>query len=141
MGQPQPSDFQCTDIAVQRANTGEYQLNPFPSTSHYALTIANVDLEDSAGHALSLYEDGMSGSHINDIYIDDSAINGSGVTGILYGANVPTYHPQLCDANPNWFNDQMVSAPRNLRIQHNMFANNNTGAMGRGRCALGRPAL
>jgi len=127
-----PCDFQCTDIEVQRADTGDYQANPFPSTSRYSLTIANVDLEDSAGHALSLFEAGTPGSHINDIYIHDSAINGSAVTGILYGNNIAKYHAQVCDTNPNWLNDQTVFAPRNLRIENNTFANNHTGAMGGG---------
>ena len=65
--QPQSSDSPCTDILVQRANTGEYQPNPFPSTDHYALTITNLDLEDAAGHALSLIEDGTPGSWMGSV--------------------------------------------------------------------------
>jgi hypothetical protein len=134
-GQPRPpnlpppsKDFVCTDVEVKRADTGEYQANPFPSTSNYSLTIANVDLEDAAGHALALWEEGVAGSHVNDVYIHDSAIVGSAVTGILYGSNAPEYHTQLCDTNSNWLNDRTVFAPRNLRIENNTFSNNNTGA-------------
>jgi hypothetical protein len=36
-----PSDFQCTDVEVARAATGQYPANPFPSTNDYSLTIAN----------------------------------------------------------------------------------------------------
>ncbi len=133
-GQAAPeNDFQCTDVEVHRVDTGQYQANPFPSTNDYSLTITNVDFEDSAGHALSLFEDAATGSHVNDVYIHGNAINRSAITGILYGANnAPIYHTRVCDTNSTWLTDAAVFAARNLRIENNTFADNNTGAMGGG---------
>ena len=135
--QPSPSDFQCADFEVDSADTAEYlssPSSPFPSTHDYSLTISHVDLEDSAGHALSLFENGTPpGSFVNDVFIRSTTINNSAVTGILYGANfAPTYHTQVCDNNSNWLNDHTVFAPRNIRVENSTFTNNNTGAMGGG---------
>ena len=110
--------------------------NPFDlsASQSYALTIDNVDLADSTGHALSLYPT-QSAKNVNDVYIHDSAINYSALTGILYGTNGVVYNDRFCDEYKahNLFefrDDPMIYAPRNIRIENNWFTGNNAGAMG-----------
>ncbi|MEK7408931.1 MAG: hypothetical protein AAB225_28035 [Acidobacteriota bacterium] len=141
---PLPTDFICEDLPVLQADTGLNTTNPDPFnyTGPYSLTLANVDLEDAAGHALSLYANATTGKKVNDIYIHDSAINNSEVTGIVYGANGVEYHTRYCDSyrdhNPYEFRDDpALFAPRNIRIENNGgatngFRGNKTGVMGGG---------
>ena len=127
----------CTDVAVGNVNTGLYPANPFANTGPYSLTINKVDFEDSTGHALSLYANASSNKKVNDVYIHDSIFNYSGITGLLYGSNFTNYHYKFCDTyqliwNRAFMDDPALYAPRNIRVEHNKFTNNNTGAMGGG---------
>jgi hypothetical protein len=127
--------FICVDLAVNNVDTGLNPTNPdpFSYTGPYSLTIANAALEDAAGHALSLYADARPGyqKKVNDIYIHDSAVNRSEVTGILVGVEGENYaDSRACDNNPNFQNDSALYAPRNIRIEgNNTFEGNLTGAV------------
>jgi hypothetical protein len=124
----------CTDLEVDSVDTGANPANPFSYSGPYSLTIANVALEDAAGHAVSLFPTEYFGQRVKDVYIHDSAINNSAVTGILLGSNTPTNYGdrKVCDNNPNFSNDTSVSLPRNIRIESNSFGNNNTGTIAGG---------
>jgi hypothetical protein len=67
------------------------------------------------------------------VYITGSAVNGSEVTGILYGATPPANvnYPdrKTCDSSPNWANDPNIFLPRSIRTENNTFANNDTGVV------------
>lgn len=131
---PDTKDSICNDIDVHNVAAPIQTTDPF-GTDHgpYALTIANVDMEDSAGNALILWSNQTAAKKVNDVFIHNSAINSSAVTGIIYGTSgAGTYHPPVCDNNSNWSNDATVYAPRNIRLESNVFNNNNTGAMGGG---------
>jgi hypothetical protein len=128
-----PADSLCTDLWVYNADNGKNLSNPFGISNGYSLEISDVDFEDATGHALSLYPNQGLGQKVNDVYIHNSRISNSAVTGLLYGTNLaPVYHAPVCDGNEKWRDDPLVYAPRNLRIEHNYFAGNNTGAMGGG---------
>jgi hypothetical protein len=142
---PLPTDGSCVDLEVAQADNGSYDNNPFGSSpGTYALTVSNVAFEDATGHSISLYANryvaGKTPSpdkKLNGVYIHDSAINFSAVTGILYGANGVHYENKFCD---NYFakegqefrQDSRLFAPRNIRVENNVFSSNNTGAMGGG---------
>jgi len=144
-GQPQPpGEFPCIDLEVGNADTGLYQLNPFPSTSSYSVEISNVGLEDATGHALSLYPAAnyaspSSGTRTNDIYIHGGAVNFSGVTGIIGGASFEQNTDKYCDgyqlntgvayADARHSSATPVFSPRNIRIENNTFNGNHTGAV------------
>src|SRR5258708_7412436 len=140
-------DFICADIEIDNADTGPNTITPFDysgvdryqaSGGTYSVEISNVDLEDATGHALQLYADQSSGRRINDVYIHNSAVNFSGVTGILASEGGPLYTYKFCDGyRVNATNDTVDFAnahelfgPRNIRIEGNEFDNNNTGAFG-----------
>ena len=139
---------QCTDISVDSAAvelnavSPQYPTNPFANTGPYALQLNNVDMEDSAGQAIRLYATadtlGAPAKRVNDIWIRNSAIHYSAITGILYGANSVRYDDRYCDEyavpkKPYSFKDDpALFAPRNIRIENNDFSFNNTGAMGGG---------
>jgi hypothetical protein len=123
-------NFVCEDLRVANVASTNPPSNPFQSGGPYGLTIDNVDLEDAAGHALSLWANVSGSMKVNDVYIHHSAINFSEVTGILYGTNGAQYHAKDCDNNPSFVDDPNLFFPRNLRIEHNTFNGNNTGAMG-----------
>jgi hypothetical protein len=130
----------CVDLAVYNAALPTAPTNPFSYTGPYAVEIANVDLEDATGHAVALYGNGRGNANpvasVNDIYIHNSTVNSSAVTGILIGANSSTtpglnyYDRKVCDGDSNWPNDTSVYVPRNIRIENSGFVNNNTGAIG-----------
>ncbi|MBI1898205.1 MAG: hypothetical protein HYS04_16980 [Acidobacteria bacterium] len=126
-------DFICTDVEIAQANTGLNTTtpDPFNYTGPYSVTIANVDLEDATGHALALYANATEGKKVNDVYIHDSAVNSSAVTGVLVGVEGESYaDPRACDNKPNFINDTTLYAPRNIRIEgNNKFQNNLTGAV------------
>ena len=120
----------CVDLEVDNAETAPYPTNPFNNSGPYSVTINNVDLEDAGGHALQLFGNaGWSGKKVNDVYIHNSAINSSGVTGILLGANTPPLDRKICDSDPNFANDPNIFPPRNIRIESNTFQNNSTGVV------------
>jgi hypothetical protein len=128
---PNVPDFVCTDVEIANAYTGLTIPDPFSYTGPYSLTIANVDLEDAAGHALSIYGCATLGKKVNDIYIHDSAINSSEVTGIVEGVIGEDYKDhRACDNNPDFKDDTSLYVPRNIRIEDNTFQNNLTGALG-----------
>ncbi|PWT98654.1 MAG: hypothetical protein C5B51_28725 [Terriglobia bacterium] len=126
----------CVDLSVANLDTGQNPFNPFAYTGPYSLEIANTYIEGAAGHAVSLYPTiDQVGEKVNDIYIHDSEINASGVTGILIGANVTYqgkgYHGRKCDSIANYPNQtNILPAPRNIRIEGNWFWNNNTSGIG-----------
>ena len=122
---------QCTDVSVHHAKLTTFPTDPFNNPpSAYAVEFSNVDLEDATGHALQLR--GYNGRPVNDIYFHDSAINYSGVTGILLGVDGVSYIRKQCDSMPGFANDQTVYLPRNLKLENNVFSNNNTGVIGGG---------
>jgi hypothetical protein len=135
-------DFSVESVAVDLSPaSGHYPTNPWTYSGPYALEVNNVDLEDAAGHALSLWTQanttGYPALQINDVWIHDSAINYSAVTGILYGASYVSYDYKYCDRYAEhtsyaFRDDPSLFAPRNIRIEHNEFWYNNTGAMGGG---------
>ena len=132
-----PGSSTCVDISVSNVSTGLTVANPFTSPGPYALEIANVDMEDAAGHALGLYASSITGKQVNDVYIHDSQFNYSAVTGILHGANGVDYDWKDCDQWATthgipFADDPSVYATRNLRIENNGFTGNLTGAMGGG---------
>jgi hypothetical protein len=119
----------CADLQIDNADSGTNPDNPFNNTGTYSVTIANCDLEDATGHAIVLYS--TVPKKVNDVYIHDSAINSSEVTGIIVGVNGEnSILNKVCDGNPNFSNDTTLHLPRNIRIEHNTFINNNTGATG-----------
>ena len=137
----------CIDLSVDSVavdlipTSGHYPTNPFAYSGPYALELYNVDLEDAAGSALRLYASantlGASPKKVNDIWIRYSAIHYSAITGILYGANFVRYDYSYCDEyashhTSSFQDDPALFAPRNIRIEHNDFRYNNTGAMGGG---------
>ena len=97
----------CVDLSVDsiavdlNSNPGGYPTNPSAYTGPFALELNNVDLEDSAGHALGLYaaanNNPVLGKRVNDVWIHNSAINYSAVTGILWGVNFVRYDDKFCD--------------------------------------------
>ena len=125
----------CVDLEIDNVDAGTYPANPFGYNGPYSLVIANVDLEDATGHAMDLNAANTAGKKNNDIYIHNSSINFSGVTGIL---GLTDYPDKYCDgyaANNGgtaFADAQSLPAPRNIRIEYNMFNSNNTGAMGGG---------
>ena len=94
---------QCVDLAVANIDSGYYPSNPFANSSPYALELNDVDMEDAAGHALSLYSAGPDNyastpaQKVNDVWIHNSVINYSAITGILYGFNFQLYDDRFCD--------------------------------------------
>jgi hypothetical protein len=121
----------CMDLEIDHADTGQNPANPFTYMGPYSVTINNVDLEDAGGHALALFGSEYTGKRVNDIYINGSAVNSSGVTGILMGATSPNaLNFKVCDAKPNFANTTDIYLPRNIRIENNTFQNNSTGAVG-----------
>ena len=137
---------QCVDVSVLHAKLPSFPIEPFNNPpSAYAVEFSNVDLEDATGHALQLwgYNDPRLNPNlpdmskpVNDIYFHDSAINYSGVTGILIGVGGAGYIRKKCDSYPDpirgFADDPFVYLPRNLRIENNNFSNNNTGVIGGG---------
>jgi Carboxypeptidase regulatory-like domain len=136
-------DNVCTDLSVNNIDSGYYPPDPFHYTGPYALEISNVDMEDAAGHALSLYSQGpfpypgynYAAQKVNDVWIHDSVIAYSAVSGIISGFNFQTYTDGFCDTyaqhKPNAFaDDPSLVASRNIRIEHNTFQYNNTGPIG-----------
>ncbi len=121
----------CVDLSVQSANTGTNPTNPFSNSGPYSVEIASTDLEDSTGDAVLSYDSVALELNVNDIYIHNSYVNSSAVTGIAIGANGGNYFDRkVCDGDANWPNDTTVFLPRNIRIENTSFANNNTGAIG-----------
>jgi hypothetical protein len=120
-------------LSIEHADTGAYPASQY--SGPYAVTIANVGLEDATGHALSLYGTapnvyGVPAKHVNDIYVHHSAINSSGVTGVLGGVNFESFDDRFCDNTAGFANSPSIYSPRNLRLEYNTFDSNNTGAMG-----------
>jgi hypothetical protein len=125
-----PPPGQCVDLQVENADTGLNPANPFSNAGPYSVTIANTDFEDATGHAITLFPNGTLGKRVKDVYMHDSAVNSSAITGILAGANGGDYRAgRVCDANPNFNNDLSVFLPRNIRIENTAFQNNNTGSV------------
>jgi hypothetical protein len=83
----------CTALWVQNADTGTNPASPFANTGPYSVEVANSDFEHATGHAIALWPNIGQGylQKVNDIYIHDSVINSSGVTGILIGATGSSY--------------------------------------------------
>lgn len=145
-----PTSGGCVDLAVDSVDSGLYPSdanppNPFSFFGPYALDINNVDFEDAAGNAVTLYaaatpnQYNAPATRINDVYIHNSVISYSEVTGILYGTNFVDYQDKFCDgyiANAGtgyaFADDPVLFAPRNIRIDGNTFVGNNTGALGGG---------
>ncbi len=121
----------CTDLAVESVDTGTNPANPFGYSGPYSLDIANVALEDAAGDALILYPTQVHGHRVKDVYIHGSAINNAAIAAILIGSNTATNYEDVksCDSNPNFRDDLSVPLPRNIRIEGNSFANNNTSVI------------
>ena len=136
----------CDDLKIEKADTGANPaLNdqdltfrpmntPYPS---YSIEVSRCHFEDSTGNAISMYPSGP--NTVNDVYIHETAINSSAVTGIIYGANPATpainyADHNFCDHFTGSFRDDVSSVflPRNIRIEWNTFQGNNTGAMGGG---------
>ncbi len=125
----------CVDLEIDNVDTGTYPANPFGYTGPYSLVIANVDLEDATGHAIDLHAANTAGKKNNDIYIHNSSINFSAVTGILGETDYPDKYCDGYSANNSnilFADAQNLPAPRNIRIENNVFNSNNTGAMGGG---------
>ena len=118
----------CTDLELGNVTTGQYPSDPFASAGPYGVTINKVDFEDATGHAISMWN--ATPNKANDIYIHDSEVNLSAVTGILYNSQTQ-YHANQC-AYAGFANDQNVFLPFNLRIEDNKFTGNRTGVMGGG---------
>ncbi len=105
----------CTDLSVEGADSGYYPTNPFANAGPYAVELNNIDLEDAAGHALSLFAMAYPNrwnvppQKVNDVWIHNSAINYSAVTGILFGVNEVVYTNKYIDSyaqhNPYAFSD------------------------------------
>ncbi len=121
----------CVDLAISHADTGGNPANPFSNTGPYSVTLLNCAFEGATGHAMALYP--TIPKKVNDIYISGSAINSSEVTGILSGVNGAWYGHRWCDLpglQPPFRDNPADFSPRNVRIEDNTFANNNTGAIG-----------
>ena len=121
----------CVDLAISHADTGQNPANPFSNTGPYSVTVLDCAFEGATGHAIALYP--TVPKKVNDIYISGSAINSSEVTGILSGVNGAWYGHRWCDLpglQPAFKDNPYEPSPRNIRIEDNTFANNNTGAIG-----------
>src|SRR5260370_13903583 len=155
------NDHEWLDLQVLNAALpNEWNItDPFGSPPNvYAVELSNVDLEDATGHAFTMrayVNDPVNPSsatnlRADDIYIHNSALNFSAVTGILNGVDFnghlarTSYDRNFCDSyqgrfpnDPNadrfgFANDPSVFMPRNLRIEDSEFRYNNTGVTGGG---------
>jgi hypothetical protein len=142
----------CNDLEIDNVDTRANLGSPFnpaapfdvgnPANSVYngpfALVVGNCDFEDSTGNAIFIFP--TNSKVANDIFIHDTAVNYSAVTGILIDANNESDR-KTCDSdtNPNWANDVTLFLPRNIRIDGTMnpdgtststMNNNLTGAQG-----------
>jgi len=99
---------QCIDLNIVNAHTGTTntnQSNPFGNSGPYSVTVANCDFESSAGHAISLYPYASPplDQRVNDVYIRDTYVNSSSITGILAGVslatNIEDYSSHFCNSS------------------------------------------
>ncbi|MFN7925132.1 MAG: hypothetical protein U0Q16_33855 [Bryobacteraceae bacterium] len=143
---PPPADpiGGCIDIDITNVTGTAENSNPAPFNINgdnvyngpYAVTIYNVAVFDSPGHAISIYAWGPSPNgaepvlKVNDVYIHDSTISYSEVTGILTGSGYTNYDYKYCDNFAGYANSSAIHAPRNIRIENNYFTGHKTGAMG-----------
>ena len=133
----------CSDLAIKNVtSSAAYIPDPFnpPTGYSYGVTINNCAFENAPGHAITIFPTkiGTINQQANDIYIHDNDISTAATTGILGGVNdVLNYEDKAnCDdpdsqhpRNPAFMDDPGVSVPRNVRIEHNTFYNNNGAAV------------